>query len=137
MYRKIMVPVDLAHLPQIAKAIDTAADLARLYGASIAFVSVTAETPSAIAHNPVEFAQTLEAFARSEATRLGVETSARAYTATDPTIDIDRTLIGAVEDTGADLVVMASHKPGVADYFWAAHGARLATNTAISVFLVR
>lgn len=137
MYRKIMVPVDLAHLSQNARAIDTAADLARHYGASIAFVSVTAETPTAIAHNPVEFSNTLNAFARAEETRLGVETSARAYAATDPTIDVDRTLIEAIDDTGADLVVMASHKPGVADYFWSAHGARLATNTAISVFLVR
>ncbi|KPK27984.1 MAG: universal stress protein UspA, partial [Betaproteobacteria bacterium SG8_40] len=33
MFRKIMVPVDLAHLPSLQKALDVAAGLAREYGA--------------------------------------------------------------------------------------------------------
>ncbi|MCC5969430.1 MAG: universal stress protein [Pararhodobacter sp.] len=137
MYTSIMVPVDLAHLPQIARAIDTAGDLARHYGAALTFVSITAEAPTAIAHNPQEFEAKLAAFAAEQTTRLGVPIKAKAYAATDPSIDIDKKLLQAVTDTGADLVVMASHRPGLADYFWAAHGARLAAHTEISVFLVR
>lgn len=137
MYKTIMVPVDLAHLPQIAGAIDTAGDLARHYGAKLAFVSITAETPTALAHNPEEFSAKLNAFAAEQAQRLGVEISTTAYTATDPSIDIDKTLLAAVSDTGADLVIMASHRPGLADYFWAAHGAWLAKHTETSIFLVR
>lgn len=137
MYKTIMVPIDLAHLPQIAGAIDTAGDLARHYGATLAYVSITAETPTAIAHNPEEFRARLSAFAAEQAARLGVEISAKAYAATDPSIDIDKTLLEAISDTGADLVVMASHRPGLADYFWAAHGAWLAKHAEISIFLVR
>lgn len=137
MFHTIMVPVDLAHLPALRRALDTAGDLARHYGARIVFVSVTAETPTPLAHNPAEFEARLDTFARDEATRLGVGTGARAYAATDPAIDLDRLLLRAIEETGADLVVMASHKPGLADYFWAAHGAGLAAHAGISVFLVR
>jgi len=137
MYNNIMVPVDLAHLPQIAGAIDTAGDLARHYGAAIVFVSITAEAPTAIAHDPAEFGARLTAFAAGQAARLGVEISTRAYAATDPSIDIDKKLLEAIADTGADLVVMASHRPGLADYFWAAHGAWLAKHAEVSVFLVR
>lgn len=137
MYRTIMVPVDLAHLPQIAGAIDTAGDLARHYGAKLAFVSITAEAPTTIAHNPAEFVARLNAFTAEQGARLGVEVSTTAYTATDPSIEIDKKLLAAISDTGADLVVMASHKPGLADYFWSAHGAWLAKHAEISVFLVR
>jgi len=137
MYRSIMVPVDLAHLPQIARAIDAAGDLARHYGAALTFVSITAEAPTAIARNPQEFEAKLKAFAEEQAKRLGVTISARAYALSDPSIDIDKKLLQAVADIGADLVVMASHRPGLAEYFWAAHGAKLAAHTEISAFLVR
>jgi len=137
MYKTIMVPVDLAHLTQIAGAIDTAGDLARHYGATLAFVSITAEAPTTIARNPAGFSARLTAFANEQAARLGVEISTKAYAATDPSIDIDKKLLEAISDTGADLVVMASHKPGLADYFWAAHGVWLAKHAEISVFLVR
>lgn len=137
MFRTIMVPVDLAHLPQITKAIDAAGDLARQHDATITFVAITAETPTSVAHNPTEFAAKLDEFARLEASRLGVNVTAKCYPATDPTIDVDQKLARAVADCGADLVVMASHKPNMADYFWAAHGTTLAAHTDVSVFLVR
>jgi nucleotide-binding universal stress UspA family protein len=38
---------------------------------------------------------------------------------------------------GADLVVMATHLPGVSDYIWAGHGAHVAAHSKASVFLVR
>ncbi|KPQ07749.1 MAG: universal stress protein family protein [Rhodobacteraceae bacterium HLUCCA12] len=137
MYRSIMVPVDLAHLPQIAGAIDVAGDLARHYGATLIFVSITAETPTSIAHTPSEFQEKLSAFAEEQAARMGISAAAKSYASTDPSIDIDEKLVHAIHDTGADLVVMASHKPGLVDYFWAAHGAHLAAHTDTSVFLVR
>ena len=45
--------------------------------------------------------------------------------------------VKAVEDTGADLVIMASHKPGLAEYFWPSNGGKLASHSGVSVLLVR
>lgn len=137
MYNTIMVPVDLGHLPEIAKAIDTAAGLARQHGGRLVFVSVTAEAPTSLAHNPAEFAQRLAALAGQEATRLGVQIETHAIAAHDPIIDTDRHLMEAIAATGADLVVMATHAPGMADYFWSGHGAHVAAHAPVSVFLVR
>lgn len=135
MYTRIMVPVDLTHLEALEKALQTSEDLARTWGAEIVYVSVTAETPTPVAHTPAEFAQKLEAFA---ATRPVAGARTRAYTAHDPSIDIDKLLLKAVDETGADLVVMATHQPGIADYFWgSAHGASLAGHAKTSVFVVR
>lgn len=133
MYSTIMVPVDLTHLGALEKALSISEDLARVWGAEIVYVSVTTEAPSAIAHTPAEFARKLEAFAASRPGR----NRARSYASHDPSIDMNKTLLGAITDTGADLVVMASHKPGIADYFWGSHGGTLAAHAGISVFVVR
>ena len=137
MYRKIAVPVDLFHIDQITRALDVAGDLARHYGASLHFIGVTAETPTPIAHNPAEFAQKLEAFAAEQAERLGVEATHSAHASTDPAIDIDKTLLRAIRESAADLVVMASHVPGISDYLWGSHGGHISSHADISVLLVR
>jgi nucleotide-binding universal stress UspA family protein len=55
----------------------------------------------------------------------------------DPTVDVDDALMKAVSETGADLVVMASHVPGLADYIWPSNGGKLAAHSSASVFVVR
>jgi len=41
MYQKIMVPVDLAHVERLGKALGTATDLAKHYGIPVCYVGVT------------------------------------------------------------------------------------------------
>lgn len=137
MYRRLVMPVDLGHVERLPKALQVAADLARHYGATVIFVSVTAEVPTPIAHNPAEFGRKLEAFARSQAEAHGITAEARAYASHDPTIDTDKTLLNAIKELQGDLVVMASHVPGVTDYLWAGHGATISAHSDVSVFLVR
>lgn len=137
MYSQILVPVDLTHIEQLGKALQTAADLARHYGAPVCYVGVTPETPSPVAHNPEEFAGKLDAFAKEQGTKHGIDVSTRSYTSTDPAIDINKTLRQAVEDSGADLVVMASHSPNITDYIWPSHGGWVAEHSSSSVFVVR
>lgn len=137
MYRKIMVPVDLAHLDQLEKALTTAARLAKDYAIPITYVSVTSSAPGSIAHTPDEYAKKLDAFAAAQASAHGVNASAKTYTSHDPSIDLDGTLQTAVTELDADLVVMASHVPNLTDYLWPSHGGRLATHSEASVFVVR
>lgn len=137
MYKQIMVPVDLTHAEQLEKALQTAADLAKHYGCPVTYVGVTPETPSPVAHNPTEFAQKLEAFANEQASKHGHQTAAKAYASHDPAIDIDDTLMKAIRETGADLVVMQSHVPNVTDYIWPSHGGSVASHSDASVFVVR
>jgi nucleotide-binding universal stress UspA family protein len=136
-YRKIMVPVDLVHAERLDKALRTAADLAKHYGAELCYVGVTPNAPSEIAHTPAEFAQKLEAFGKERGAADGVEATTRAYSCHDPVIDLDNTLLEAVDDIGADLVVMASHIPDVVDYIWPSNGGKVAGHSDASVFVVR
>ena len=137
MYKKIMVPVDLAHIERLDKAITTAADLAQHYAIPICFVGVTAETPTEVAHSPKEFADKLEAFGAGQSKKHGLAIDTAAYPSHDPAADLDKTLIAAAEDSGADLIVMASHVPGLPEHIFASNAGAVASHAEVSVFVVR
>jgi len=137
LFKKILAPVDLAHVDKLAHALDCAADLAGHYGIPVVYVGITSTAPSKVAHNPDEFAEKLTAFARSQADKHGVGATAHAAIAHDPVTDIDHALLQAIDDTGSDLVVMASHVPNVMDHIWPSHGGKLAEHAKCSVMVVR
>ncbi len=51
MFKKIMVPVDLAHLDALEKSLTVAADLARHYKTALCYVSVTSSQPGVVSKN--------------------------------------------------------------------------------------
>ncbi len=138
MYRKIMVPVDLGHVERLDKALATAADLSRHYAIPLCYVGVAAATPGSLAHNPEEFSARLAAFARDEAARREIaDASSAAYISHDPSTDLDATLLRAIDETGADLVVMASHVPGLAEHLFASNAGYVAMHATTSVMVIR
>lgn len=137
MFKRIMAPVDLAHADRLGRALECAADLANHFDVPIVYVGVTSSAPSRLAHNPEEFGQKLGAFVEDQAAKHGLEASAHTTITPDPTTEVDDALIRAIDETGADLVVMASHVPNVADYFWPSNGGKLAEHAKCSVMVVR
>jgi len=137
MYNRIMVPVDLAHIEKLGKAINTATDLAKHYGIPICFVGVTAGTPSEVAHTPEEFGEKLERFGAEQSKSHGLEIETAAYQSHDPAVDLDKKLISAAREKQADLIVMASHVPGLREHIFASHAGTVAAHAGVSVFVIR
>ncbi|MFN3207877.1 MAG: universal stress protein [Roseovarius sp.] len=137
MFNKIMAPVDLAHKDRLEKALKCTGDLAKHYNAEVVFVGVTTNTPSSTAHTPEEYGKKLDAFAKEQASALGITASGEALVSHDPSSDVDDVLLKAVSDTGADLVVMASHVPNLMDYVWPSNGGKIAEHAECSVMVVR
>lgn len=136
-YKNIMMPVDLAHADKSGIALAVVADLAKLYDATVTYVAVTSNAPGAIAHNPDEFALKLGNFATAQSAEHGHRTAAHSVVSPDPAVDLDKKLAGTVDEIGADLIVMATHIPNMADMLLPSHGGALARHTGASVFLVR
>lgn len=138
MYQRIMVPVDLAHVEKLEKALTFAADLSRQYGAEMVVVGASGTEPSAVARSPEEYATKLAAFAQEAGARLQVPklTSAPMHLH-DVTIDLDKKLIGKAREIGADLVVMGSHRPGLAEHLIASNAGYVAMHAPVSVMIVR
>ncbi len=137
MYKKIMVPLDLAHVDHLVKAIGVSTDLAKHYGIPVCFVGVTAETPTEVAHTPHEYAKKLAEFGAAHAQMHGLTVDTVAYSNHDPAVDLDKTLMEAARDKGADLIVMASHIPGLPEHIFASHAGAVASHAEVSVFVVR
>ncbi len=137
MYKTIMIPVDLEHSGQLDKALATGADLAKHYGAELYVVSVTGTAPGAVAGHPAEYAQKLEAFAADQSAKRGVQFKAKTMISHDLAADLESRLKEAGSEIGADLVVMASHVPGIIEYVFSSRAGYLASHTDLSVFVVR
>lgn len=137
MFRKIMVPIDLTHIDKQSRALSCAAELAKTFSAPVVYAGVTSELPGALAHSPKEYAAKLDAFASEQAEKYGIETAGHCIVGHDVAVDLDRLLLHAIPEVGADLVVMASHIPHRSDYIWPSNGGRVATHADVSVMVVR
>ena len=137
MFTKIMVPVDLAHAATVEKAIQVAADLAKLHNAEIYLVGVTDTAPGSVAHDPNEYQQNLEQFAADHSSRHGCSMTAKVVICNDPAAKLDQALEDYGKEINVDLVVMASHLPGFMDHLFHSRAGHLATHADISVFIVR
>ncbi|QOL80096.1 universal stress protein [Pseudooceanicola spongiae] len=137
MYSKILVPVDLAHPDRSSKALASAAAMARSFAAQVICVGVTSALGGEVAADPREFANKLSDFAKGQAEALGCEISAHTVISRDMEVEVDLELLNAIEQTGADLIVMASHAPKLTDLLWPSNGGRVASHAKISVMLVR
>lgn len=139
MYTRIMVPVELGHAERLKRTLKVAGDLAKAYSAHVVYVAVYGKQPSAVARTPEKFAAELDMFAREQGEHFGIETSSMPVVSNDPAAELDDRLIEAVEECEADLVVMASHEPGVADmlHLIGSHAAKLVRRLGVSVFVVR
>jgi nucleotide-binding universal stress UspA family protein len=137
MYDKIMVPVDLAHIERLGKALDTAADLAKHYRIPLCYVGVTVPMPSTVAHTPQEYAEKLARFGAEQAKKHGIEAETAAYTSHDPAVDLHDKLLEALKATKCDLVVMASHVPGFPEHIFASNAGAVASHADVSVLVVR
>jgi len=137
MYSTVMVPVDLAHIEALEKALATSADLAKHYDAEVIYVGVTSSEPNEVAHSPEEYARKLEAFAAKQGEARGIRARAKTVHCNDPGSDLHAVLRDTASDLGVDLVVMGTHIPGSAEHIFASHGGYVAAHAKTSVMLVR
>lgn len=137
MYKKIMVPVDLAHTDALDKALTVAADLSRHYKAPVTYVGVTGTAPSLAAKSDKEYKQKLTDFAAQESKSRGIKTNADTVLSHDPQAELHGLLLNEYNRIGADLVVMASHVPGIMDHIFSSNAGHLASHADVSVMVVR
>ena len=136
MYKNIVVPIDLANAER-GKAMITTAKTLCDKGGKITLVTVLdqipgyvlTEMPSGIAEKRGEEAKSdLEAIANAAGGKLGVEVQSGK-----PASEI----IDTAKQIGADLIIVASHNPGMQDYFLGSTAARVVRHAPCSVLVDR
>ena len=139
MYRNILVAVDADDPVQSADALRVAVTLARSLESKLTICSVVRDV-EALARGewlPISYEQLLfETRAKLDTIghALGQEINPKVEVATGT---IHGGVLEVAERIEADLIILASHRPGAVDYMHAANAARIARRATCSVLNVR
>ena len=136
MYNTILVPIDMSHLDGGKANIDTAIEHSA-DGAKIILLNVVEEIPNwasvelpaglidkSLHHSQAE----LKAIASASGVSMDVEVrTGHSY----------NTIIEVAKEKNVDLIILASHRPGLQDYFLGSTAAKVVRHATCSVLIVR
>lgn len=136
MYRTILVPIDLAHTENCKALLDLAKTLGGK-GTRTTLINVIEDIPSYVAVElPGGMIAKMKKNARTElagiakAANLSAETDVRSGRPSSA-------ILSAAEAMDADLIIVASHKPGLQDYLLGSTAARIVRHSNCTVLVVR
>jgi nucleotide-binding universal stress UspA family protein len=140
MFKRILVPVDLAD-PDLAKAaIETAVSLARASGGSVRLLNVMPTTPVMLAeYVPPDFDSQQRQSAAEALTIIGQESGLdrNQISATVRQGGIYHEVLEEAKAIHADLIVMSSHRPAMKTYFLGSNAGHVVRYAKCSVLVVR
>jgi nucleotide-binding universal stress UspA family protein len=140
MYKTILVPIDLSEPSSWDKALPVAADLTRSYGAQLHAVTVIRNL-DAIWKTQYSLSAYETMIADAEIRLAAVLSDAVPHRLNPRSAVRHGSVYGEIlqfaRDIGADLIVMASHRPEMKDYLIGANAARVVRHAVCSVLVVR
>ena len=141
MFANILLPVDLGNLEHQQKAIDTAATMSENQGARLHVLGIVPDLGVGFVGS--FFPRDFQAKAMEEARKRIEEFVLERFpgkTDVSPLIahgTIYSEILKVAEDCGADLIVMASHRPELKDYMLGPNASRVVRHAKCSVLVVR
>jgi len=140
MITKILVPIDLHHESTIGEILRVASMIANNDGAGVTLMTVVEATPVAVSqYLPKHYEKQL-----TRDTTMKLEALAASMNVRSAQVDssvrfgsVYREILSYATTIQADLIVMGSHEPNVADYLLGSNAARVVRHAACSVHIVR
>lgn len=140
MFKTILVPVDLGEVEAAKPAIDKAVELAKNSGGALRLIYVRAIVPvTYMEFMPPAFDedQQGEAEARLAEVAAGVALPAERVSAAVRLGSVYAEILDEAEKTGADLIVVGSHRPTMATYLLGSNASTIVRHARCSVLVVR
>ena len=136
MFKTILGPIEMAHVVEGKANIELAAQHAAA-GAKIILLNVVEEIPTwAAAELPANLIPESRSRAKAE---LGA-----IATATGQELEVEvrdgrsyRTILEVAKEKQVDLIIIASHRPGLQDYFLGSTAAKVVRHATCSVLVIR
>jgi nucleotide-binding universal stress UspA family protein len=139
MFETILVPIDVGQIEAGGIALELARDLAKIRGGKLVLLNVVERVPGYVAAQlpaglydkaKSDAAATLTDLAR----RHGLAETAEVVVREGPA---SRDILDFADEIGADMIVIASHDPGLADYLLGSVAARVVRHAHCSVLVAR
>lgn len=140
MFKTILVPVDLGELEAAQPALDKAVELAALGEGSIRLVYVRNIVPvTYMEFMPPAFDQEQQDEAEKKLAQFAatVKMPAERVSAVVRLGSVYNEVLDETEKTGADLIVIGSHRPSMATYLLGSNAATIVRHARCSVLVVR
>jgi len=140
MYRKILVPVDLADTDLAKPAVETAVSMAQASGGTVRLINVLPMTPVMLAeYVPPDF-DTQQRKSSEDALAIiarecGLDPSRVSVNVRQG--GIYHEVLEEAQTIGADLIVMSSHRPAMRTYFLGSNAGHVVRYAKCSVLVVR
>lgn len=141
MYKTIIIPVDVEH-PEKAKDMVSAAKQAGSKDAHVVFVNVVEDVPLYVAAElPGGIIEKSKEKAREQLEEIAEGTLAKGTGSNSEVVvrsgQAGTAIIATAEEKGADLIIIASHKPGLQDYLLGSTAGRVVRHAKCSVLVLR
>ncbi len=140
-YRKILLPIELGEPSSWQRALPAALDLVRKHGAHLDVLTVIPDMGMPVVGSffPPDFEkkarrQAEEALWAWMEEHLPEDIDAEAWVSVGTIYD---KILKVARRLNSDLIVMASHRPGMQDYLLGPNAARVVRHAPIDVFIVR
>lgn len=140
MFRSILVPIDLGEADIAAPALENAIGLARQSGGKLTLVNVVPIMPTyAFDMIPVSIEQDMAVKSREElAKRAALIDLPSEQVAVEVRIGgVYHEVLDVAEKTGADLIVVGSHRPAMSTYLLGSNATAIVRHALCSVLVVR
>ncbi len=141
MYKNILLPVDLNSVETQLKAVQTAAELARTFGAGVLVRTIVPEFGMSIVGTFFPDGYEKETLERANETLHDfVEQNLPGGLPVQHIVgqgSVHQEVLRIARESGADLIVMASHQPELQDYLLGPTAAHVVRHTSCSVMIVR
>ena len=140
MFKNIIVAIDLEHHTAPDRLLQAAGDIARTYNAGLHLLHVIGAAPAIVSQyleRGYEKLASAKVEERLEALAAGLDIGAGKIACTVRFGEIYQEILGLADKIPADLIILDSHKPGVADYLLGSNASRVVRHATCSVFVLR
>ena len=138
MFNKILVPVDIDQEASAA-SLPVAGEMAKKYGASLTLLNVQAPVPAMVmSYLPEGFPKETDAAVQGKLKALASEYMLGSNT--DFAVRHGNSyheILDYAEENGTELIVLASHHPGLADYLLGSTAGHVVRHAQCSVMVLR
>jgi nucleotide-binding universal stress UspA family protein len=139
MYKKILVPVDLAEIDVASPALTQAAELAKLWGGELRLVNVQSLMPATFMdYVPAGFDEEQRTQAEQTLAEIANGVSAKAEVSSVVRVGgVYPEILAEADAWGADLIVIGSHRPAMSTYLIGSNAKTVVRHARCSVLVVR
>ncbi|MEM1315679.1 MAG: universal stress protein, partial [Pseudomonadota bacterium] len=129
---------DLDNVDKLSKALELTGRIARESDAEVIYAGVVDVVPTSSKRSHLDQAlERLKTFAAAQAETYGIRAKDHVALRGDLHLNVGSDIIKAASEAECDLIVMASHMPGLKEHFLASNAGYVASHAPMSVYVVR